>query len=364
ALATKLRLRQGFNDTRIVNIMSDLGKIDNIKKYGKQGGTPLNVVLGKVFNQKTADALKRINLFTTAQLISVDGPDEIENQDGDRRNRKLTPEYVIFGYNLLALSIALPAVSLDKRKKMGSGKIFKITQKGKAKILGEHYCNIPLADPNQFEIKKCKACSGNTAKMTGKEEKRILDWDEKRTSKKFKSKSLTNSLNESLFQGLLPIECLEIELLKKQKLSKALELVLQKSLVRNIKSNEQEFFFYTDGSLQLWKENQIGSSTKMGLGWLQLSEDKFYIVDKSTRSELAAIWLVVLLASSGTKLTIYSDSMAAINAITSINRSLAFSQFIRLGNFSVVSKIRDLVRLKGVCLNLVKVKGHSEEQIS
>ncbi|CAG8857595.1 32128_t:CDS:1, partial [Gigaspora margarita] len=46
-----------------------------------------------------------------------------------------------------------------------------------------------------------------------------------------------------------------------------------------------------------------------------------------------AIWLVVLLTPSGTKLTIYSDSMAVINAITSINRSLAFSQFIKLENF-------------------------------
>ncbi|CAG8856276.1 12356_t:CDS:1, partial [Gigaspora margarita] len=55
-----------------------------------------------------------------------------------------------------------------------------------------------------------------------KEEKRTLNWDEKRIFKKFKSKSPTNSLNESLFQDLLPIECLEIELLKKQKLSKAL----------------------------------------------------------------------------------------------------------------------------------------------
>ncbi|CAG8824701.1 20847_t:CDS:1, partial [Gigaspora rosea] len=174
---------------------------------------------------------------------------------GDRSNRKLIPEYVISDYNSLALSIALPAVSLDKRKKElvlvenkdDDRKIFKIIQKGKAKILGEHYCNTPLADPNQFEIKKCKGCSGNTAKMTGKvdeevctshfswnkilgmlprsyikEGKRILDWDEKRISKRFKSESPTNSLNESLCQGLLPIECLEIELLKKQKLSKAL----------------------------------------------------------------------------------------------------------------------------------------------
>ncbi|CAG8823697.1 39073_t:CDS:1 [Gigaspora margarita] len=78
ALVTELRLKQGFNDARIVNIMSDLGKIDNIKKIWKfnlaclvllkaeklkfhfnfsselwqieQDGTPLNFVLGKVFN--------------------------------------------------------------------------------------------------------------------------------------------------------------------------------------------------------------------------------------------------------------------------------------------------------------------------
>ncbi|CAG8782788.1 8076_t:CDS:2 [Gigaspora margarita] len=258
--------------------------------------------LGKVFNQKTADALKRLNLFTMAQLIS------------DRRNRKLTPEYVISGYNSLALSIAFPVVSLDKRKKElvlvenkdDNRKIFKIVQKEKM-------------------IRK------------------VDEENEKRISKKLKSELPTNSLNKSLFQGLLPIECLEIELLKKQKLSKALELVLQ-SLMRNIESNEQEFFFYTDGSLQLQKEDQIGSSTKMGLGWLQLSKDKSYIVDEGfarirdwlsfTRPELAAIWLVVLLASSGTKLTIYSDSMVAINAVTSINRSLAFSQFIKLENFT------------------------------
>ncbi|CAG8740112.1 42491_t:CDS:2, partial [Gigaspora margarita] len=168
ALATELRLKQGFNDARIVNLWQI-----------EQGGTPLNVVLGKVFNRKTADALKRLNLFTTVQLISADGFKLITwsqlmlcrkqfRQDrksrwfialencliGNRRNRKLVPKYVISGYNLLALSIVLLA-------------------KGKDKILGEHYCNIPLADPNQFEIKKCKGYSENIAKMTGKIDKEV-----------------------------------------------------------------------------------------------------------------------------------------------------------------------------------------------
>ncbi|CAG8805388.1 33919_t:CDS:2, partial [Gigaspora margarita] len=203
-LATELRLRQGFNNARIVNIMS------------KGIEVPLQLFIRTLANRTR---------WNTAKCSSW---------KSDRRNRKLAPEYVISGYNSLALSIALLVVSLDKRKKElvlvenknDDRKIFKIMQKSKAKILGELYCNIPLVDPNQFEIKKCKGCSKNTAKMTKKvnkkEGKRILNWDEKRTSKKFKFESPTNSLNESLLQGLLSIECLEIELLKKQKLSKAL----------------------------------------------------------------------------------------------------------------------------------------------
>ncbi|CAG8856325.1 38650_t:CDS:1, partial [Gigaspora margarita] len=82
----------------------------------------------------------------------------------DRRNRKLVPEYVISGYNSLALSIALLAVSLDKRKKKlvlvenkdDNKKIFKIIQKSKAKILGKHYCNILLEDPNQFKLRSTR----------------------------------------------------------------------------------------------------------------------------------------------------------------------------------------------------------------
>ncbi|CAG8761762.1 32992_t:CDS:2 [Gigaspora margarita] len=80
---------------------------------------------------------------------------------------KLCQKQVISLYkqlNSTALSIALLVVLLDKRKKEwvlvenkdNDRRIFKITQKDKAKILGEHYCNILLTDLNQFEIKKCK----------------------------------------------------------------------------------------------------------------------------------------------------------------------------------------------------------------
>ncbi|CAG8600040.1 5648_t:CDS:2 [Gigaspora margarita] len=278
ALATELRLRQGFNNARIVNIMKELKFHFNFSSelwQIEQGRTPLNIVLGKVFNRKTANALKRLNLFTIAQLISADGSELIiwsqlklckkQSRRGDRRNRKLVSEYVISGYNLLALSIALPAVSLDKRKKElvlvenkdNNRKIFKIVQKSKAKILGEHYCNIPLADPNQFEIKKCKGYSRNIAKIAGKVDKEVctsyFSWNkilghcQEAISKK--ERGFWTGMRKEHPRNL------KIELLKKQKLSKALELVLQKSRVRNMESNEQEFFFYTDSFLQLQKEN-------------------------------------------------------------------------------------------------------------
>ncbi|CAG8634813.1 24423_t:CDS:2, partial [Gigaspora margarita] len=211
ALATELRLRQEFNNARIVNIMN------------REIEVLFQLLIRALANRTSVD---RSELIIWSQLkLCKKYLDEVENQDDDRRNRKLAPEYAISGYNSLALSIALLAVSLDKRKKVlvlvknkdDNRKIFKIVQKGKTKILGKHYCNIPLANPNQFEIKKCKGYSGNTAKMTRKVDK------EKRTSKKFKSESPTNSLNEGLFQSLSPIKCLEIELLKKQKLSEALE---------------------------------------------------------------------------------------------------------------------------------------------
>ncbi|CAG8694735.1 13660_t:CDS:2, partial [Gigaspora margarita] len=171
------------------------------------------------------------------------------------------------------LPIALLAVSLDKRKKEwvlvknkdDNKRIFKITQKGKTKIFGEYYCNIPLANPNQFEIKKCKKCSKNAIKMTEK-------FDEEACISHFS------------WNKILEKSC------KKHGKQRAGVLLLHRWL-----------FAVAEGGL-----------------------------------ELAAICLVVLLASSSTKLTIYSDSMVAIDAVTSINHFLAFSQFIKLENFRLL----------------------------
>ncbi|CAG8764565.1 35940_t:CDS:2, partial [Gigaspora margarita] len=48
-------------------------------------------------------------------------------------------------------------------------------------------------------------------------------------------------------------------------------------------------------------------------------------------------------------------------AVTKENSMNEFSYFIKVRNFSIVSKIRELVSLKEVSLDLVKVRGHSDD---
>ncbi|CAG8697609.1 22796_t:CDS:2, partial [Gigaspora rosea] len=265
-------------------------------------------------------------------------------------NKKLVSTFTNAAQNVLALPLLLPEVSKDKKQKEWimvknrnkSRSICKIMKKQKVKVLREHYCNITLEESNLMELKKCSGCGKNVLEGSDKSIKgtfiiqvgqnqilgtlpksylkgktRILDLEQERITGKFKMESPTNYPGESPFHSVSPLEGPELELLKKQNFNESLETVLQKSLVRNIESGEKELFFYTDGSLQLRSMDRSNSKMVMELGWLQLSNDNSYILDKgyakirdwpsSTHPELAAICL------------------AAIEAIDNSNRLLANS---------------------------------------
>ncbi|CAG8462410.1 26910_t:CDS:2, partial [Gigaspora margarita] len=203
ALATELRLKHGFNEARIVNV--------------KKTEVPLQFPISALANRASANESDLIT-WLQLKLYKNQFRRALENcLLDDKSNRKLASTYMISGYKPLALPIVLVENKNNDRR------ILKITKKDKAKVLSEHYCNIPLADPNQFEIKKYKRCSRNTSKMIEKfdegacisqfdwnkilgtlprsyikDRKRILDLDEKRISKKIKSELSTNSLNENL----------------------------------------------------------------------------------------------------------------------------------------------------------------------
>ncbi|CAG8830681.1 13256_t:CDS:2, partial [Gigaspora margarita] len=70
-------------------------------------------------------------------------------------------------------------------------------------------------------------------------------------------------------------------------------------------------------------------------------------------------WFVVL-----EKVLLKKESSRKIASRFTIDRENSmneFSYFIKVGNFSIVSKIRELVSLKEVNLELVKVRGHSDD---
>ncbi|CAG8748559.1 3865_t:CDS:2, partial [Gigaspora rosea] len=340
----------------------------------EQGGVPLNIILGSPTNQFGG---KEIDFMVTAQALQepVQKGEEAgmvfrAGKNFDRRRKEW--------------------IMVENRDKSRS--ICKIAKKQKVKVLGEHYCNVTLSESNLMELEKCSGCGMNALEGKKKSiegnciiqvsqdqilgtlprsylkgETRILDLEQERIAGKFKMELPTSYPGKSPFHSLSPLEGLELELLKKQNFNESLETVLWKSLVRNLESGEKELYFYTDGSLQLQSMGRSNSMTVIGLGWLQLSNDKSYIVDKgyakvrdwpsSTRPELAAIWLVILLAPIGAKVSVFSDSLAAIEAIDNDNRLLAYSQFIKIDNFSIVNKIRDIVGLKEITLDVVKVKG-------
>jgi ribonuclease HI len=79
----------------------------------------------------------------------------------------------------------------------------------------------------------------------------------------------------------------------------------------------------------------------------------------STRPELRAILDAILIAPSGSKVTINTDSKAAIGAIqSSLNTNKARAWF-RTTNSTILSAIKEAVASKEIQLCLIKVKAHS-----
>jgi ribonuclease HI len=169
------------------------------------------------------------------------------------------------------------------------------------------------------------------------------------------------------------IESRDIEIIKKQKISNSIkELLIEKH--RRIKENnvkQEELIFYTDGSLiKAKKGNQDPDS--IGAGWVQVNNKEEYVIDEgaigargwpsSTKAELLAIWCVVTIVPSKSKIKIYTDSAAAIASIRSNTQHITTKKRMKRKNYNLVVNIEDTIRAKELDLELVKIKGHSDNR--
>jgi ribonuclease HI len=128
----------------------------------------------------------------------------------------------------------------------------------------------------------------------------------------------------------------------------------------------KDFHIYTDGSLDILEFNVTGHVV-MDAGWILKGAELSFecgIVNfpSSTRPEILAILTAILATPYNSKLTIYSDSQAAINSISStLSHNNKKPHIFKHNNFILLRAIHELIKDKTLDFHLVKVKGHSNE---
>ncbi|PKY57069.1 hypothetical protein RhiirA4_477880, partial [Rhizophagus irregularis] len=130
--------------------------------------------------------------------------------------------------------------------------------------------------------------------------------------------------------------------------------------------------YYTDGSLanRIISNNNLShitDNTTVDLGAAfytnnELGEFSVYsclsLWPSSTRAEIVAIFLALLTAPENSNVTIYTDSLGAINSINSAFNSTTRTWLKKTNNLIII-KIIMLIREAAINLKLVKIKGHS-----
>src|SRR5690242_17816486 len=89
--------------------------------------------------------------------------------------------------------------------------------------------------------------------------------------------------------------------------------------------------------------------TKMGVGWLQVSEDESKVLDKgcfrarnwpsSTKAELLGIWWILLIVPGESKVKIYTNSALAMEGIRRREKRNRVRQSLNEENHSLLSNI-------------------------
>ncbi|RHZ72489.1 hypothetical protein Glove_242g173 [Diversispora epigaea] len=130
-------------------------------------------------------------------------------------------------------------------------------------------------------------------------------------------------------------------------------------------SSSMSIRIYTDGSL-IKKDNNNSHVTTMGCGWCAFDENdtEFNFSGKvenftlSTRAELMAILTAVYATPKHSRLCIFTDSQAAIDAIANAAANPRKAHR-KLKNWTIVKAIEEIANVQNLTLRLEKVKEHS-----
>jgi ribonuclease HI len=378
------------------------------------------------FSLNIARALQKINLVTYMQLINQQGDKMItwqqlkilRNGSGkgrparwfkevekvmieDMSSRTLKAEFQLITKNTWALKTCLNPFPEDNRRRdwilvynqelktKPKETIGKVKENKGSKILTEHWKNETIPNTKEKILKKCEGCilnqeekesclkwynkeniQGILTSFVKKSEERKLEIEEEMIEI-----SKTEIVHENLI-GESPVlevveSSIEISLINKQRISKKLKEFLIKKLEDNQQEEEKRMIFYTDGSLKK-SSISVENQDRMGASWIQVDlneekiQDEGYVSTEnwpsSTKAELLAIWCVLLITPIKKEVKIYTDSEAAICSIKKGKVELRNKQWLRQKNYNLIKSIADILRIKQISLDLVKIKGHSSNR--
>jgi ribonuclease HI len=155
----------------------------------------------------------------------------------------------------------------------------------------------------------------------------------------------------------------DITFIKKVITEESARLKLLEVLESN--SKDMDLIFYTDGSYRKSTENHRSS---LGYGLVQIDSQNRVIRDisgsmqdwfSSTRPELRAILEAVLVSPSKSKVAIFTDSKAAIEAIHNALAIDTTREWLKSTNSSILIAIKEAIQSKNLLFSLHKVKAHS-----
>ena len=278
-----------------------------------------------------------------------------------------------------------------KEKEPGGLAIRKVVASTIQKVLIEHWRTRHQEKNNKQVLEKCKGCNldqmgesesckrwcqrkelqGSVSRFIKKKEEFYLELDGEMINGIKESDSPRPSCSERLAEEVR-CEDLDVELIRKQRISQELKDDLIRRNQTNHMRKESELIFYTDGSLRRSSTEEKPKIDRMGIGWVQVDDDEKVIIDEgrvgarnwpsSTKAELLAIWYVLLITPKRRKVKVYTDSAAAIASLAKIKRYKTSKNRIKEKNYDLKRSIKELYDLKEIELDLVKVKGHSDSR--
>ena len=143
--------------------------------------------------------------------------------------------------------------------------------------------------------------------------------------------------------------------------------IVKDRLITSLEQNRKidSLIYYTDGSLGTSESTE---KKRMGCRIVQVSEEGQIVQQvalatkkwfSSTRAELVAILVALLITPNKREVKIKTDSKVAILAIERGLKTDKARQWLRIKNSGLVATIVETIKTKKLKLQLTKIKGHS-----